>query len=306
MGMFIDGQWKIQEVNPKTNDGSFKRLPTSFRHNISHNSLFKPEENRYHLIVSYACPWAHRTLIYRKVKGLIDLIPISVVNPYMLEYGWDFEPYDGVLKPYFLDSNLLGDLYILSDSSFTGRVTVPVLWDTKTMQIVNNESSEIIRIFNTAFNEYTNNTVDLYPTELRSEIDAWNDQIYHSINNGVYKVGFARSQKIYDDAVIELFKMLDKINDHLSSNDFLCNNVLTEADIRLFVTILRFDPVYVGHFKCNIRRIKDYEYLSKYMNRVRNYYDIEDTINMEHIKHHYYGSHETLNPSRIVPIGPVD
>ena len=261
MGMFINGKWKIDVVNPKTTSGAFERLPTTFRHQISSDGPFKPESGRYRLIVSHACPWAHRTMIFRSIKQLESHIPIAVVNPYMLDYGWDFNDYSGVIKPDFCNAKCLGDIYIMSDPTFTGRVTVPVLWDTKTNQIVNNESSEIIRMFNTAFNDLTDNTIDLYPSDLVHHIDEWNEKIYHSINNGVYKSGFARSQDVYNQAVSDLFKLLDEIDHHLSSQLFLCGNTLTEADIRLFVTLLRFDPVYVGHFKCNIKRIKDYQYI---------------------------------------------
>jgi putative glutathione S-transferase len=305
MGMFVDGQWMIQDVNPKNETGEFKRLPTTIRHTIQKNTFFLPESKRYHLIVSYACPWAHRTLIYRKIKGLNDHVPIAVVHPYMGPNGWDFASGEGVISPGFGHFNTLGDIYILNDANFTGRVTVPVLWDTKSNQIINNESSDIIRMFNSSFNDLTGNTIDLYPMEFVSKIDDWNDYIYGAINNGVYKVGFARSQEVYEKEVLHLFVVLDEIDAHLSKNDFLCGDQLTEADIRLFVTLLRFDPVYVGHFKCNLNQIKEYEYLSKYVDRVRYAYDIEDTIRMDHIKQHYYLSHPTINPSRIVPMGPA-
>jgi len=303
--MFIGGKWLVQDVNPENETGEFKRLPTTIRHVIGEGGVFLPETNRYHLIVSYACPWAHRTLIYRKIKGLSDHVPIAVVHPYMGPNGWDFADGDGVIRPAFGAFERLGDVYIAHDKAFTGRVTVPVLWDTKTNQMVNNESSDIIRMFNVAFNTLTGNNLNLYPADLAKKIDDWNDYIYGAINNGVYKVGFARSQEVYDKEVLQLFVVLDEIDAHLSKNDFLCGNQLTEADIRLFVTLLRFDPVYVGHFKCNLNQIKDYEYLSAYLNRVRYAYDIEDTIHMDHIKKHYYQSHPTINPSGIVPMGPV-
>ena len=304
MGIFIDGKWQIQDVNPKTKTGKFDRLPTTIRHTITQQSDFKPESNRYHLIVSYACPWAHRTLIFRKIKELDSHIPIAVVHPYMGPDGWDFSDGNNVHPPLFGDFFKLGDIYLAHDALFTGRVTVPVLWDTKTHQIVNNESSDIIRMFNSAFNSLTKNELNLYPAELRSKIDEWNKKIYESINNGVYKVGFARTQSVYDDEVTALFSALDEINEHLSHHVFLCGDTFTESDIRLFVTLLRFDPVYVGHFKCNIRQIKEYQHLSTYMNRVRSTHDIEDTINMAHIKAHYYMSHPTINPSGIIPMGP--
>ena len=306
MGMFVNGQWQIQDVNPKTSSGAFDRVPTTIRHSIDSKGAFLPESGRYCLVVSYACPWAHRTLIYRKIKGLADHISLSVVHPYMGPNGWDFSVGDGVEPPAFGDYVRLGDVYLAHDSSFTGRVTVPILWDTKTHRMVNNESSDIIRFFNSAFNALTGNDIDLYPVELASSIDDWNAYIYESINNGVYKVGFARTQEVYEKEVLQLFVVLDEIDAHLENNDFLCGGELTEADIRLFVTLLRFDPVYVGHFKCNLNRIKDYGQLPKYLNRVRYAYDIEDTIHMDHIKRHYYQSHPTINPSGIVPMGPVD
>ena len=305
MGMFIDGKWLIQDVNPQTKSGAFERLPTTIHSKITSKGPFLPESKRYHLVVSYACPWAHRTLIFRKIKGLVDHIPIAVVHPYMGPNGWDFEIGDGVIPPTFGAFDRLGDVYIKHDSNFTGRVTVPVLWDSKTEQMVNNESAQIIRMFNSAFNDLTGNTIDLYPADLVTKIDKWNDYIYGAINNGVYKVGFARSQAVYDKEVLQLFVVLDEIDAHLSKHDFLCGNHLTEADIRLFVTLLRFDPVYVCHFKCNLNRIIDYKNLSAYCDRVRYAYDIEDTIRMDHLKDHYYKSHPTLNPSGIVPLGPT-
>ena len=306
MGMFIDGQWQIQDVNPKTVSGSFDRLPTTIRNCIEKRGRFTPDSGRYQLIVSYACPWAHRTLIYRKIMGLVDHISLAVVHPYMGEYGWDFAGSDGVVSPTFGVFSRLADVYLENDSTFTGRVTVPVLWDTKTNQMVNNESSDIIRMFNSDFNSLTNNHLNLYPDDLASKIDEWNAYIYDSINNGVYKVGFARTQEVYEKEVLKLFVVLDEIDAHLSKHRFLCGETLTESDIRLFVTLLRFDPVYVGHFKCNLNRIKDYDFLPDYVQRVRHVYDIEDTIRMDHIKQHYYLSHPTINPSGIVPMGPVD
>ncbi|MEK9726957.1 MAG: glutathione S-transferase C-terminal domain-containing protein, partial [Candidatus Margulisiibacteriota bacterium] len=294
-----------QDVNPDNETGEFKRMPTSIREQIATGAAFSPEPNRYHLIVSYACPWAHRTLIYRKIKGLEDYISLAVVNPYMGPEGWDFTLGEGVIEPSFGDFKRLGDVYLSHDPKFTGRVTVPVLWDSKTNAIVNNESSDIIRMFNSAFNDLTGNTIDLYPLNKVSVIDEWNDYIYGAINNGVYKVGFARSQAVYEKEVLQLFVVLDEIDVHLSKNEFLCGDQLTESDIRLFVTLLRFDHVYVGHFKCNLNRIKDYNYLPNYLDRVRYMYDIEDTIRMDHIKQHYYQSHPTINPSGIVPLGPV-
>ena len=306
VGMFINGEWQIQDVNPRTISGAFERLPTTIRQQINSSGPYTPDSLRYHLIVSYACPWAHRALIIRKIKGLVNHIPLSVVHPYMGKRGWDFSKAPGVLPPMFGHFYHLGEIYLAHDPTFTGRVTVPVLWDTKTNQIINNESSDIIRMFNNAFNSLTNNLEDLYPPKLTSTIDQWNQYIYDAINNGVYKVGFSRSQEIYEKEVVQLFVALDKINDHLATNNFLCGDVLTEADIRLFVTLIRFDPVYVGHFKCNLNRIKDYDHLSNYLKRIQSTHDIEDTIRMDHIKQHYYQSHPTINPSGIVPLGPRD
>ena len=304
MGYLDCGTWVDKWYDTNAHKGAFKREDSQFRSVISEDHpIFKPDLNRYHLYISYACPWAHRTLIFRQLKQLNDVVSVSVVDPVMLEHGWVFNKRN---PDHLYNVNFLHQIYSKSNPEYVGRVTVPVLWDKQTNQIVNNESSDIIRIFNEAFNNITKNSLDFYPEELRDDINKLNDLIYHTVNNGVYKAGFATSQLVYEHAVKELFSTLDQLDELLEKQQFLVGNQLTEADWRFFTTLIRFDSVYVGHFKCNIRRIKDYKSLPRYIDRVRSYYDIEDTINMHHIKHHYYGSHETLNPSRIVPTGPVD
>ena len=303
----MDGEWVVESIVPAKNSGQYDRPPRTFLETIDKNhDIYKPESSRYHLYVSLACPWATRTLIYRELKNLENHIGVSIVHPDMLDDGWKFDDsFPGSTKDHLYNKEFLREIYQMADPNVTTSVTVPVLWDKETKTIVNNESAQIIRIFNKEFNDLTGNTIDLYPADLVSKIDKWNDYIYGAINNGVYKVGFARSQAIYDKEVLQLFVVLDEIDAHLSKHDFLCGNHLTEADIRLFVTLLRFDPVYVGHFKCNLNRIIDYKNLSAYLNRVRYAYDIEDTIRIDHIKDHYYKSHPTLNPSGIVPLGPT-
>tara|TARA_R110000868_G_scaffold189695_2_gene433068 strand:- start:112244 stop:113197 length:954 start_codon:yes stop_codon:yes gene_type:complete len=299
MGLLIEGKWHDQWYDTKKTGGKFERKESAFRDFIG-TDKFPAEAGRYHLYISHACPWAHRTAIFRKLKGLEDIIPMTVVDAYMGENGWSLnesgDPLNGKEFAY--------ELYTLADSNYTGRVTVPILWDTKTKTIVNNESSEIIRMFNTAFNKLTGNEDDYYPSALRSEIDDINDFIYSTINNGVYKAGFATEQSVYNEEVTKLFDALDVIEQKLSHQRYLLADTITEADWRLFTTLVRFDPVYVGHFKCNIKRIADYPNISNY---VRDLYQIEgvaDTVNMQHIKTHYYTSHATINPTSIIPIGP--
>lgn len=265
---------------------------------------FAAEPGRYHLYVSLACPWAHRTLIFRTLKGLRDMIGLSVVHWYMGADGWTFADGPGVIPDPIQNAALLHQVYTAGDPHFTGRITVPVLWDRKTAQIVNNESSEIIRMMNSAFDGVGAAPGDFYPEELREEIDAINARVYDTVNNGVYKSGFARSQQAYDEAVATLFESLDWLEDILSSRRWLTGDRLTEADWRLFTTLVRFDAVYVGHFKCNIRRIADYPHLTRYLKDLYRQPGVAETVNIHHIKHHYYESHPQLNPSRIVPIGP--
>ena len=304
MGRLVDGKWIKGSVATTNEKGEYDRIPRSFLDEISTtHEKFKPENDRYHLYVSYACPWAHRTLIYRALKGLEDLVSVSVVSPEMLEEGWTFE------KPWSTGDDLhnyhfLREVYLLADSKVNTSVTVPILWDKKEKTIVNNESSQIIRIFNSAFNELTGNRDDYSPSDLLSEIDEWNDFIYPNINNGVYRTGFANSQKAYEEAFDSLFAALDKVEAHLEGKDFLVGDRLTEADIRLYPTLVRFDAVYVGHFKCNKKRIKDYKNLSRYLKALYDIPAFKDTTNLEHIKRHYYYSHEDLNPHQIVPKGP--
>ena len=268
--------------------------------------MYKPESDRYHLYVSYACPWAHRTLIYRRLKGLEEHIGVSVVSPDMLDDGWVFdEGFPGSTKDHLYGATKLRNLYVKADPTITTSVTVPILWDKRTHSIVNNESSEIIRMFNSSFNTLTGNDEDYYPPHLRTEIDALNAMIYPTINNGVYRAGFAKTQLAYDEAVTSLFEALDALELRLEGQTYLLGEVLTEADLRLLPTLLRFDAVYVGHFKCNKRRIKDYPNLSRYLRHA--YQSIEairQTTHIGHIKRHYYYSHPSINPHQIIPQGP--
>ena len=313
MGLLIDGKWYDRWYDTASNQGRFKRSESQFRHWVtpdgqpgpSGNAGFKAEKDRYHLYVSLACPWAHRTLIFRQLKGLESMISLSVVNPYMGEHGWTFESGDGVIADPVHDADFLHQIYTAAQPDFSGRVTVPVLWDKQQDTIVNNESAEIIRMFNTAFDGLGAEAGDYYPEALRSEIDAINDEVYDRINNGVYKAGFATTQEAYEEAVIPLFEALDRIDERLSQQRYLIGDQLTEADWRLFTTLLRFDPVYVGHFKCNLRRIADYSHLSGYLRELYQWPGVADTVNMAHIKQHYYRSHGTINPTGIVPAGPV-
>jgi putative glutathione S-transferase len=307
MGLLVDGVWTEQWYDTKSSGGRFVRKDASFRNWITKDGSagpsgtggFKAEADRYHLFVSYACPWAHRTMIFRKLKGLENLISLSAVAPLMLENGWEFaeqEPVTGAKYAW--------NIYAKADPHYTGRATVPILWDKQQQTIVSNESSEIIRMFNSEFNGLTGSTLDYYPETLREEIDTINERVYHTLNNGVYKSGFATTQEAYEEAVTALFETLDFLEDRLASQRYLVGDVLTEADWRLFTTLVRFDPVYVGHFKCNIRRIEDYQNLSNYLRELYQVPGVADTVDMVTIKNHYYGSHESVNPSRIVPVGP--
>ncbi len=312
MGLLIDGVWHDQWYDTETTGGRFVRKASQFRNWITPNGEpgssgrggFKAESGRYHLYVSYACPWAHRTLIFRKLKGLEEMISLSVVHWLMVDKGWTFEPGEGVIPDPINQANYLHQVYTKVDPKYTGRVTVPVLWDKETSTIVNNESSEIIRMFNSAFDRIGAKSGDYYPQELRSEIDALNDRIYTTVNNGVYKSGFATTQSAYEEGVKPLFETLDWLEERLSKQRFLTGNQITEADWRLFTTLVRFDPVYVGHFKCNIKRIADYTNLWGYLRDLYQTPGIADTVNMMHIKGHYYQSHASINPTGIVPVGP--
>lgn len=312
MGLLQDGKWVDQWYDTKSTGGKFVRSVTQFRNWITPDGQagptgeggFKAESGRYHLYISLACPWASRTLIMRKLKSLEDHISLSVVHPLMLENGWTFEDGNGVIKDPLFNSDYLYQVYLKADPHYTGRVTVPVLWDKQTKTIVSNESAEIMRMFNTAFNDITGNHDDYYPEHLQAEIDAMNDFVYPNINNGVYKAGFSTNQKVYEKEVNNLFAALDKLEEHLADKDYLVGNQLTEADIRLFTTLVRFDPVYFGHFKCNLKALVDYPNLWNYTKRIYNHAGIAETVDFDHIKQHYYGSHKTINPTGIVPVGP--
>lgn len=313
MGLLVEGKWQDQWYDTKSTGGHFVRKDSQFRNWVTVDGSagptgeggFKAEPNRYHLYISYACPWASRTLIMRKLKGLEDMISLSVVNPYMGENGWTFEPGEGVIADPLLNADYLYQVYTHVDPTYSGRVTVPVLYDKKTGKIVNNESSEIMRMLNTAFDEVGATPGDYYPEALRAEIDAMNDKVYHGVNNGVYKAGFATKQEVYEEEVQKLFSVLDELEEHLSTRKYLVGEQLTEADWRLFVTLVRFDSAYYGHFKCNIRELREYPNLWRYTRELYNYPGIKETVNFYHIKHHYYGSHPTINPNRIVPFGPI-
>ncbi|HFU3805180.1 TPA: glutathione S-transferase family protein [Streptococcus suis] len=312
MGLLQDGKWVDQWYDTKSTGGKFVRTVTQFRNWITPDGQagptgkggFKAESGRYHLYISLACPWASRTLIMRKLKGLEDHITLSIVHPLMLENGWTFADGPGVIKDFLFNSDYLYQVYLKADPNYTGRVTVPVLWDKQTNTIVNNESAEIMRMFNTAFNDITGNYEDFYPEHLQTEIDAMNDFVYPNINNGVYKAGFSTNQAVYKKEVKNLFAALDKLEEHLADKDYLVGNQLTEADIRLFTTLVRFDAVYFGHFKCNIKTLVDYPNLWDYTKRLYNHAGIAKTVDFDHIKQHYYGSHKTINPTGIVPVGP--
>jgi len=312
MGLLVDGEWRDQWYDTKATGGRFKRDTSRFRNWITGDgragpsgaSGFQAEAGRYHLYVSYACPWAHRTLIFRRLKGLEDMIPVSVVHWYMAENGWTFAEGDGVVADPIHDADYMYQVYQAADASYTGRVTVPVLWDKEKNTIVSNESADIIRMFNSAFDGIGATEGDYYPEDLREEIDEINARVYTTVNNGVYKAGFATTQEAYEEAVEPLFESLDWLDGRLSTQRYLLGDRITEADWRLFTTLLRFDPVYVGHFKCNRRRIVDYPNLWPYVRDLYQVPGVAETVHMDHIKAHYYGSHETINPTRIVPVGP--
>lgn len=305
MGFLRKGKWVDQWYDTAATGGSFKRQESRFRHwitesgdaGITGSGGFAAEKGRYHLYVSYACPWAHRTLIFLALKGLNDYISVSVVDPLMKENGWE-------LKDPLYGKDYLYELYLEADPSYEGRVTVPVLWDKETKTIVSNESSEIIRMLNSAFNHLTGNDQDFYPAALRQQIDDINAFVYPRINNGVYKTGFSTEQSVYEREVTQLFSALDQLEERLGEQRYLVGDTLTEADWRLFTTLIRFDPVYVGHFKCNLRTISGYPNLSNYVRELYQMPGIAQTVHFDHIKSHYYGSHDTINPTGIVPLGP--
>ena len=316
MGLLVNGEWRDQWYDTDATGGEFKRSESQFRNFVTADGSpgptgsggFKAESGRYHLYVSLACPWAHRTLIFRKLKGLEDHIDVSVVDYLMREHGWTFtasdEADDFVGDP-IMGSDFMHQIYTTADPQYSGRVTVPVLWDKQQNTVVSNESADIIRMFNSAFDDLTQNDTNFYPTDLQTEIDAINDRVYHEINNGVYKAGFATSQQAYEKHVVKLFAALDWVEDLLRDRPYLAGEQLTEADWRLFTTLVRFDAVYVGHFKCNLKTLREYLKISAYVKKLAAMPGIAETINLRHIKKHYYMSHDTINPTGVVPHGPA-
>ena len=313
MGLLVDGQWQDKWYDTEASGGRFEREDAGFRNWVTVDGSagptgvggFKAEASRYHLYVSLACPWAHRTTIYRKLKGLEDMISLSVVHPFMGDKGWTFAEGAGVIADPIVNAGYLYEVYVAAKPDYTGRVTVPILWDKKTNTIVSNESSEIIRMFNSAFDEIGATAFNFLPKELLAEIDAVNEFVYSAVNNGVYKAGFATTEAAYKEAVVVLFDALDTLEARLADQRYLLGDTITEADWRLFTTLVRFDAVYVGHFKCNIRRIVDYPNLWGYLCDLYQVPGIAETVNIEHIKAHYYTSHANINPTRIIPVGPV-
>ncbi|MCX2545612.1 glutathione S-transferase family protein [Pseudomonas sp. COW5] len=311
MGLLVDGRWQDKWYE-SSKDGAFQREQAQRRNWVTRNGEagpsgeggFAAEAGRYHLYVSLACPWAHRTLILRKLKGLESLIDVSVVSWLMLENGWTFDQNLGSTGDKLDHFDFMHQRYTADTADYTGRVTVPVLWDKKLKRIVSNESAEIIRMFNSAFDDLTDNDLDFYPAPLRSEIDALNERIYPAVNNGVYRAGFATSQQAYEEAFDDVFAELDHLEQVLGANRYLTGEYLTEADVRLFTTLIRFDAVYHGHFKCNLRRISDYPNLSNWLREMYQWPGIAETVDFQHIKNHYYGSHKTINPTGVVPKGP--
>jgi len=311
MGLLIDGVWHDRWYDTAKTGGRFERQAAQFRSWVTPDGApgpggeggFAAEPGRYHLYVSYACPWAHRTLIYRALKGLEQLVPVSVVHWNMGEHGWNFADGDGVVPDTVNGARFLHEIYTRAKPDYTGRVSVPVLWDKRTGTIVNNESSEIIRMFNSAFDRVGARPGDYYPKALRAEIDALNERIYATLNNGVYRCGFATSQQAYDEAVVPLFETLDWLDARLGERRYLCGDAPTEADWRLLTTLLRFDPVYAGLFKCNLRRIADYAHLPGYVRDLYQVPGVAATVHLDHIRRHYYGLRH-VNPGGVVPIGP--
>ncbi len=315
MGLLLDGEWKDEWYDTKSTGGSFKRTTTSFRDWVAADGGPGPdgqrgveaEPGRFHLYVSLACPWAHRTLIARKLKKLEDVVSVSVVDWHMGSEGWVFSERDGAIPDTVNGKRRLYEVYLLHDPHYSGRVTVPVLWDKREKRIVNNESAEILRMLDTGFDAWGDASVRISPPELRGEIDAINEEIYGAVNNGVYKCGFATTQEAYEKPFHALFDTLDKLEERLSKQRWLVGSQApTEADWRLFTTLIRFDPVYVGHFKCNKKRIADYPNLFAYMLDLYQVPKVAETVDFTHIKNHYYTSHKTINPTGIVPLGPEE
>jgi putative glutathione S-transferase len=314
MGQLVDGVWHDVWYDTGKSGGAFERSTSSFRNWITADGSpgpsgiggFKAESGRYHLYVSYACPWAHRTMIFRQIKELADHISFDVVHPDMLSDGWTFATDDaGATGDRQFGLPFVRDIYLRANPNISGRVTVPILWDKQQNTIVSNESSEIIRMFNSAFNGLTGNDLDFYPPALQADIEPINGRIYDTFNNGVYRCGFSTTQAAYNAAVVPLFETLDWLEDHLASNRYLMGHQLTEADWRLFPTLARFDSVYHLHFKCNQKRIIDYPNLWAYTRELYQYDGISDTMNMQHTIRHYHYSHDTINPNRIIPINPI-
>ena len=313
MSQLVEGRWEGGRHSPPSKNGRFVRAETQFRNWITEDGSpgptgaggFKAEPGRYHLYVSLACPWAHRTLIMRRLKGLDDAIGVSVVHWHMAEHGWEFKEGRNATGDRLFGLDYLYQIYTRAKPNYTGRVSVPVLWDKERQTIVNNESAEIIRMFNSAFHRVGATGADYYPEALRPAIDAVNHEVYEHVNNGVYKAGFARSQEAYDEAATALFDTLDHLEERLAGRRYLAGDGITEADWRLFTTLVRFDPVYVGHFKCNLRRLIDYRHLWPYARELYQNPGVAETVDFHHIKHHYYGSHESVNPTGIVPKGPL-
>jgi len=312
LGLLERGDWR-QDDPGRNKDGRFIRPPTTFRNFVTADGSpgptgeggFPAEAGRYHLYVSLACPWAHRTLIFRKLRRLDDVISVSVFEPILSKLGWEFGTGPGATLDAVNGKSTLAEIYLLTNPRYTGRVTVPVLWDKKRRTIVNNESSEIIRMLNSAFDAFTDVRTDYYPLELRAEIDRINDIVYANVNNGVYRAGFATTQAAYEEAARVLFATLDQLEERLSRQRYLVGRQITEADWRLFTTLIRFDAVYYSHFKCNLRRIVDYPNLWNYLRDLYQVPGVADTVSLDHIKRHYYGSHRNINPTGIVPIGPL-
>ena len=313
MGILVDGKWHDVWYDTRATQGRFVRSESQFRNWVTRDGGagptgkpgFKASAGRYHLYISRACPWAHRTLIFRKLKGLEELISISAVNSYMGPEGWTFDPGPGVIPDPVHNAKRLYEIYTAADPRYSGRATVPVLWDKERRTIVSNESKEIIRMFNSAFDEVGATGADYYPETLREEIDELNDYIYTNVNNGVYRAGFATTQAAYEEAANALFVALDALEERLAKRRYLTGAAITEADWRVFTTLVRFDPIYFGHFKCNKRRIVDYPSLWGYVRDLYQQPGISATVDIEFIKRHYYGSHKTINPHLIVPIGPA-
>ncbi|ELZ03776.1 glutathione S-transferase family protein [Natrialba aegyptia] len=307
MNMLVDGEWRTDAVESTDDDGAFDRQNTTFRDWVRDDpdARFQPAADRYHLYVSYACPWAHRTLVTRALKGLEDAISVSVVDPFREAGGWQFTPdKDGCTRDRVHDADYLRELYVRADPNATCRVTVPVLWDTQENTIVNNESAEIMRMLDTAFDDLATRDVDLYPDGYRDEVDRIIDEIYDPINNGVYRAGFATEQEPYDEAIDDLFSALERWNDVLEEQRYLAGDRLTEADIAMFTTLIRFDQVYHTHFMCNVKAIHEFSALWPYLRDLYQTPGVAETVNMAHIKEHYYTTHPDVNPNRIVARGP--